>query len=86
MTYLSLFSGAGGFEWFAKLMGWTCVGYVEKDEYCQKVIRARIRDGIFDWLTPEISERLMGWPDGATALEPLEMESFRLWLEKHGCN
>ena len=48
MNYLSLFSGAGGFEWFGKLMGWHCVGYVEKDEYCQKVLRARIRDGYFD--------------------------------------
>lgn len=48
MTYLSLFSGAGGFEWFGKLMGWRCVGYVEKDDYCRKVLRARIRDGIFD--------------------------------------
>lgn len=29
-------------------MGWRCVGYVEQDEYCKKVLRARIRDGIFD--------------------------------------
>ena len=48
MNYLSLFSGAGGFEWFGKLMGWRCVGYVEKDEYCQDVLRQRIRDGVFD--------------------------------------
>lgn len=48
MNYLSLFSGAGGFEWFGKLMGWRCVGYVEKDEHCQKILKARIRDGIFD--------------------------------------
>lgn len=48
MTYLSLFSGAGGFEWFAKLLGWRCVGYVESDEYCRNVLIARIRDCIFD--------------------------------------
>lgn len=48
MTHLDLFAGAGGASWFGKLIGAKCVGYVESDEYCQKVIRARIRDGIFD--------------------------------------
>ena len=48
MTHLDLFAGAGGASWFGKLIGARCVGYVENDEYCQQVIRARIRDGIFD--------------------------------------
>lgn len=47
MTHLSLFSGGGGSEWTAILLGWTTVGYVEQDSYCQKILRARIKDGIF---------------------------------------
>lgn len=37
-------------------------------------------------LNPPWVEWLMGWPIGATDLKPLEMESFRQWLEKHGCD
>lgn len=48
MTHLDLFAGGGGAAWFGKLIGAKCVGYVEKDEYCKRIIRARIRDGIFD--------------------------------------
>jgi DNA (cytosine-5)-methyltransferase 1 len=46
---LSLFSGAGGgllaTRW---LLGWRTVGYVEWDDYCQRVLAARIRDGLLD--------------------------------------
>ena len=45
---LSLFSGAGGGVIGSKLLGWQTLGYVEWNEYCQKVIRQRIQDGIFD--------------------------------------
>lgn len=48
MTELSLFSGAGGGLLGSKLLGWRCVGYVESDDYCRGVLRARIRDGTFD--------------------------------------
>jgi|WetSurMetagenome_2_1015567.scaffolds.fasta_scaffold46190_2 DNA (cytosine-5)-methyltransferase 1 len=48
MRELSLFSGAGGGLLASKLLGWTCVGYVENNEYCQKVLRQRIADGILD--------------------------------------
>jgi len=48
MNYLSLFSGAGGGDLGALLLNWKCVGYVEKNEYCQKIINQRINDGIFD--------------------------------------
>lgn len=48
MTHLDLFAGAGGASWFGKLIGATTVGYVENDKYCQQVLRARIKDGIFD--------------------------------------
>lgn len=43
---LSLFSGAGGGLLGTHLLGWRPVGYVEIDDYCQRVIAARIRDGI----------------------------------------
>lgn len=48
MRELSLFTGAGGGVLAGKLLGWETIGYVEKNEYCQRVIAARIRDGIFD--------------------------------------
>ena len=46
MRELSLFSGAGGGLLGTHLLGWRPVGYVEWNEYCQRVIAARIRDGI----------------------------------------
>ena len=45
MNELSLFSGAGGGLLGTKLLGWTPIGYVEWDDYCQRVIAQRIRDG-----------------------------------------
>jgi DNA (cytosine-5)-methyltransferase 1 len=46
---LHLFAGAGGGCLASKhLLGHRIVGYVEKDSYCQKVLRARIRDGLLD--------------------------------------
>jgi DNA (cytosine-5)-methyltransferase 1 len=48
MRELSLFSGAGGGLLGTKLLGWRSVGYVEKDEYCQRVIAARIKDGYLE--------------------------------------
>ena len=45
---LSLFSGAGGGLLGTKLLGWRTIGYVEFEPYCQKVIKARIDDGILD--------------------------------------
>ena len=48
MRELSLFTGAGGGVLGTKLLGWETVGYVEWDEYCQRILRQRIEDGIFD--------------------------------------
>lgn len=45
MNELSLFSGAGGGLLGSKMLGWRTIGYVEFNEYCQQVIRARIDDG-----------------------------------------
>lgn len=46
MRELSLFSGAGGGLLGTHLLGWKPVGYVEWNEYCQRVIAARIKDGM----------------------------------------
>lgn len=46
MRELSLFSGAGGGLLGTHLLGWTPIGYVEWDDYCQRVIAQRIADGI----------------------------------------
>lgn len=48
MNELSLFSGAGGGLLGSKLLGWRTIGYVEFNEYCQKIIKQRIADGILD--------------------------------------
>ena len=48
MRELSLFSGAGGGLLGSKILGWETVGYVEFNEYCQRVIAQRIRDGWLD--------------------------------------
>jgi DNA (cytosine-5)-methyltransferase 1 len=48
MKELSLFSGAGGGILGTQLLGWETIGYVEYNEYCQRVIRQRIEDGCLD--------------------------------------
>lgn len=49
MRELSLFSGAGGGLLATQhLLGWTTVGYVDNDEYCQRVLAQRIEDGHLD--------------------------------------
>jgi DNA (cytosine-5)-methyltransferase 1 len=45
MLELSLFSGAGGGLLGSHLLGWRPIGYVEIDDYCQRVLAARIQDG-----------------------------------------
>lgn len=43
---LPLFTGAGGGLLGTRLLGWTPIGYVERDDYCQRVIAQRIKDGL----------------------------------------
>lgn len=45
---LSLFTGVGGGILGSKLLGWTTIGYVEWNNYCQRVLRQRIEDGLID--------------------------------------
>ena len=49
LRHLSLFSGIGGAEYAGMLTEpkWHTVGYVEFDGFCQKVIKQRIKDGVF---------------------------------------
>ena len=49
MNYLSLFSGAGGGDISMQhLLGFKCVGYVEWEDYCKKVLKQRQIDGFLD--------------------------------------
>jgi DNA (cytosine-5)-methyltransferase 1 len=48
MNELSLFTGIGGGVYGTKLLNWKTIGYVEYDNYCQRIIAQRIKDGIFD--------------------------------------
>lgn len=45
---LSLFTGIGGGIYGSQILGWQTVAYVEKEPYCQEIIKQRIADGIFD--------------------------------------
>src|ERR1041385_3049544 len=47
LNELSLFTGCGGGVLGSLLLGHRIIGYVEKDDYCQKLIAQRIKDGIF---------------------------------------
>jgi len=48
MNELSLFTGVGGGLLATRDLGWRCVGYVERDKYCQRVLAQRISDGHLD--------------------------------------
>ena len=48
MNELSLFTGAGGGLLGTKLLGFRHIGYVEWDNYCQRIIAQRIIDGLLD--------------------------------------
>ena len=48
MNELSLFSGAGGSALASLILGHRVIGYVERDVYCQRVLAARIADGILE--------------------------------------
>lgn len=43
---LALFAGGGGGLLGSHMLGWTPEGYVEWDDYCQRILAARIRDGL----------------------------------------
>lgn len=41
LTFVSAFAGIGGFELGLERAGWTCVGQIENDPFCEKVLRWR---------------------------------------------
>lgn len=43
MKQLDLFSGIGGFALAARWMGWETIQFVEKDEFCQKVLQKNFK-------------------------------------------
>lgn len=55
MKVLDLFAGIGGFSLAAHWMGWETVAFVEREAFCQKVLRKNfgedieIHDDIFDF-------------------------------------
>lgn len=82
MNELSLFSGAGGGLLGTKLLGFNHIGYVEYNDYCQRVIRQRIKDGILDeapifgdirtFLSDGYAESYQGMVDVVTAGFPCQ--------------
>ena len=80
MNELSLFTGSGGGVYGSKLLNHRIIGYVEFNEYCQKIIRQRIDDGIFDEAPiftdvrafADIAEVYRGFADVVTAGFPCQ--------------
>ena len=84
MNVLSLFTGAGGGELaFQHLLdGFKTIGYVEIDDYCQRIIAQRIKDGLLDnaeiygdirtFITEGYAEAYQGQVDVITAGFPCQ--------------
>lgn len=83
MRHLSLFSGVGGGDLAHQhLLGWTTLGYVEFDKFCQKVLAQRIKDGFLqeapifgdvdDFIQSGAAKRYAGFIDVVTAGFPCQ--------------
>ena len=82
MNELSLFTGAGGGILGSHLLGWRPIGYVEFNDYCQRVLAQRIKDGyipeapifgdIRAFVSEGFAERYRGMVDIVTAGFPCQ--------------
>jgi DNA (cytosine-5)-methyltransferase 1 len=82
MRELSLFTGAGGGILGTHLLGFTPIGYVEWDDYRQRVLAARIADGFIpaapifgdvrEFVQSGAAERYCGFVDVVTAGFPCQ--------------
>lgn len=48
LRHLCLYSGAGIPSLVGSMLGWRTVCYVERDQYCQRVLLQRMADGVLD--------------------------------------
>ena len=72
MVLLDLFAGIGGFSLAAHQLGWTTAAFVERDEFCQKVLRKNFPGvEIYDDITTFSGESFRGRCDIVTGGFPL---------------
>jgi hypothetical protein len=77
-TWVQITFGPGiGFLHTPTTQGNYCAPSMQKHACC------RAWATVFGRVSPEAQEWLMGWPEGWTALQPLETDKFQLWLSLH---
>lgn len=76
MKHLGLFEGIGGFSLAARWMGWETVAWVEKNRYCQQVLRNNFPDAKgYDTIEDFDGLEYTGFIDVVTGGEPCQGNS-----------